>query len=40
MSEKVMKYIWIFLARFFGYNQVKENKAKGYITFEKINVRN
>lgn len=34
-----MKKLWIFLARFFGYNQVTENKAKGYITFEKIAVR-
>lgn len=33
-----MKKIWIWFARFFGYNQVVENKFKGYITFEHIEV--
>lgn len=34
-----MKNIWIFLARFFGYNQVIEDKTKGYIKFENIAVK-
>lgn len=35
-----MKKIWILMSRMFGYNQVKENKGKGYITFQKIHVSN
>ena len=34
-----MKKIWIWFARFFGYNQVTENDAKGYITFQKIEIQ-
>ena len=34
-----MKKIWILLAKVFGYNQVSENEAKGYITFQKIQVK-
>lgn len=34
-----MKKIWIWISKIW-YNQVTENKAKGYITFTKIRVRN
>ena len=34
-----MKLIWIWFSKFW-YNQVSQNDAKGYITFENIKVKN